>query len=141
MIHSYIEINASQEKIWDILLDFKSYADWNPFIKSVSGDAAVGSRLSVTMVAPGMKPQVFKPVVTEVWDKKQFRWLGKLGIPGLFDGEHMFILEELDPNRTRFHQNEVFRGLLVPMTKETQQKALAGFKKMNKALKERAEAQ
>ncbi|MFC1555967.1 SRPBCC family protein [candidate division KSB1 bacterium] len=141
MIHSYIEINASMEKIWEILLDFKSYADWNPFIKSVSGEAAVGSRLSVTMEAPGMKPQVFKPVVTEVWDKKQFRWLGKLGIPGLFDGEHMFILEDIDRGKIRFHQNEVFRGLLVPMTKDIQQKALLGFKEMNKALKARAEAQ
>ncbi|MFC1729138.1 SRPBCC family protein [candidate division KSB1 bacterium] len=139
MIHSNIEINVSSDTLWDILLDFNAYPDWNPFITEIYGDTGIGSKLTVTVRPPDMEPKTFKKVVTMAWDRKQFRWLGRVGIPGLFDGEHMFILEELDPQITRFHQNEVFRGLLVPMFDETLENTLLGFNEMNKALKERAE--
>ncbi|MCP4727345.1 MAG: SRPBCC domain-containing protein, partial [bacterium] len=49
------------------------------------------------------------------------------------------ILEELDPRKVRFHQNEVFRGILVPMFDEVLKQTRAGFIEMNEALKERAE--
>ncbi|MCP4724533.1 MAG: SRPBCC domain-containing protein, partial [bacterium] len=101
MIHSYIEIESSCEDIWNILLDFKSYPDWNPFIKEIQGEAKTGSRLKVSLHAPELKPKDFTPVVNMVWENKQFRWTGKLAIPGLFAGEHMFILEELDPRKVR----------------------------------------
>ncbi len=139
MIHSHIEINSSSEDVWRILLDFKSYPEWNPFIKSIHGEPKTGTRLKVSIHAPEMKPQDFSPVVNTVWENKQFRWKGRLGIPGLFEGEHMFIIEELDPRKIRFHQNEVFKGILVPMFDNVLRQTLEGFNYMNEALKERAE--
>jgi len=62
-------------------------------------------------------------------------------MPGLFDGEHIFEIEPLGPNRVRFVQREVFTGLLVPLARgRLQEETLAGFREMNRALKERAEA-
>ena len=34
-----IEINASPAKVWEVLLDFEKYPDWNPFIKNIRGNA------------------------------------------------------------------------------------------------------
>jgi hypothetical protein len=36
-------------------------------------------------------------------------------VPGLFDGEHIFEIEELDRDRVLCIQREVFKGLLVPL--------------------------
>jgi len=139
MVQSNIEINTSCEKIWNILMDFERYPEWNPFIKEIKGKPVEGSKISVTIQAPGLKPRTFRPAVHISWEKWQLRWLGRLGIPGLFDGEHMFILEELDPEVTRFHQNEVFRGILVSRMERVMDQTRAGFELMNSALKKRAE--
>jgi hypothetical protein len=53
-------------------------------------------------------------------------------IPGLFDGEHSFVIQPVGPDRVRLTQHERFRGVLVPvlfgfLAKPT----LAGFQQMN----------
>ena len=34
-IKTSIHINATKEKVWEILMDFEKYPEWNPFIKSI----------------------------------------------------------------------------------------------------------
>jgi len=61
-------------------------------------------------------------------------------LPGLFDGEHRFVLEPHEGG-TKFTQAEKFRGLLVPlMWKSMLPKTKRGFEMMNQALKQRCEA-
>ena len=82
----------------------------------------------------------FKPEVRKVDAQKTFRWLGHLLIPGLFDGEHIFELEPLAENLTRFIQREEFQGLLVGLfwrTLDTDTRR--SFVAMNEALKKRVE--
>lgn len=55
----------------------------------------------------------FKPKILTLEPNKEFRWKGKLGINGIFDGEHYFILEYLDKNKTKFIHGEKFSGILV----------------------------
>jgi hypothetical protein len=46
----------------------------------------------------------------------------------LFDGEHMFEIETVGPNRVRFVQSEKFGGVLVPfLRKMLETKTRAGF--------------
>lgn len=70
---------------------------------------------------------------------RELRWLGRLLVPGLFDGEHSLLVEPLDRNRSRFVQSERFSGLLVGLLGGVLGKTEAGFEQMNRALKERAE--
>jgi hypothetical protein len=105
-----------------------------------AGTVAVGERLTNRLEPPGGKAMTFRPTVTQVHDGRVFEWLGRLGLPGLFDGRHRF---ELVPNGdgTRLMQTERFSGVLVPfMTKGLYTKTRAGFEAMNTALKTRAEA-
>ena len=63
------------------------------------------------------------------------------GMPGLFDGEHVFTIEALGENRVRFMQREIFTGVLVPLfARSLDTDTLRGFNEMNQALKGRAEA-
>ena len=81
----------------------------------------------------------FKPAVQAVEANRELRWLGRLLLPGVFDGEHSLRVEPLNSGRSRFVQSESFSGLLVGLFKGTLAKTDAGFDQMNTALKARVE--
>ncbi len=136
-ITSEIQIEASPARVRELLTDFPSFPEWNPFIRKASGKPKEGERLEVK-IGSG-KSMTFKPKVLKAEPGRELRWLGRVFIPGLFDGEHRFTIEQLDENRVRFVQSERFTGLLVPLFRGLENDALRGFEEMNRALKERAE--
>lgn len=134
-----IVINASPDTVWDILTDLEAFADWNPFAQRASGKVEVGQRLNVYLKPPNGMGMTVKPTVKIADRAKEFRWLGRFLIPGVFDGEHYFRLEPADNGGTRFVHGEKFRGILVPLMGGIISKAVKGFEEMNLALKARAE--
>lgn len=141
VLRTEIVIAAPSDDVWSILTDFSSYPGWNPFVRQISGRLEVGSRLEVHLAPPGGRAMTIRPTVREVLPGRVLRWLGSLGVPGLFDGEHSFQIEPLGEGQVRFVHSERFSGILVPaimafIGKSTRQ----GFEAMNQALKERAEA-
>ena len=140
-LHSEIEIAASAQRVWDILTDFSSYPQWNPFIRRISGEAKIGERLEVRLQPPESRGVTFQPKVLNIEPNRELRWLGHLLVPGLFDGDHTLAIEPLEENRVRFVQREAFKGLLVPLlARSLDNNTRRGFEAMNRALKERAEA-
>jgi hypothetical protein len=135
-----IEIQATPERVWEVLTDFGGYADWNPFMIHAAGQAAVGSRLEVRMRPPGRRPTTFRPQVLEAEPGRRLRWLGRVLVPGLFDGEHSFTIRPAGPGRVSLSQDERFRGILAPvLLRFIAEPTLLGFRQMNQALKDRAE--
>jgi len=65
--------------------------------------------------------------------------LGRFGLPGIFDGEHVLDIEAIGVGRTRFTQHEEFRGILVPLLRSLLRSTSEGFQAMNEALKARVE--
>jgi hypothetical protein len=76
----------------------------------------------------------FKPWVTAVEEHRYLEWLGRLKIPGLFDGRHSFSLTPLRGGRTVLQQSETFTGMLVPFAESILTATRAGFEAMNEAL-------
>lgn len=140
-IKSEIEIEASADTVWKVLMNHQEYPNWNPFIKELSGSTVPGEQLSATIKSEGNSPMSFKPVVLKNEVNEEFRWKGKLLINGIFDGEHYFLIEEISPNKIRFIQGENFTGILsgifMIMIREGTKK---GFISMNQALKSIAES-
>ncbi len=140
-ISTETEINAPPQRVWDILTDFSSYSDWNPFIRDLSGKPEKGERLTAYINPPGKKGMTFRPVVLVSEKDREFRWLGHFLIPGLFDGEHSFTIEPIDNDRVRFHHEEIFSGILAPfLWKTLDENTRQGFEDMNRALKYKAES-
>lgn len=140
VIKTEIQINATPEKVWSILTNFDQYPQWNPFIKSISGQVAVGNKITARLEPPGAQGMTFKPTVLAFEAFKEFRWLGHLLFPGLFDGEHKFELIDHKNGTTTFIQSEKFKGILVPLfRKMLDTNTVNGFNLMNQKLKERAE--
>jgi len=139
-IRTEIIINASKERVWEVLTDFDKYPQWNPFIVEVQGKAVVGTHLRNTMLN-GESKMVFKPKVMKVEKYRYFDWLGSLFVKGLFDGHHRFELEELTPNQVKLKHNESFSGILSGLIlKKIGDDTRQSFIKMNQALKQVAEA-
>ncbi|MDD4992806.1 MAG: SRPBCC domain-containing protein [Paludibacter sp.] len=139
-IKTDILIDATPDKIWAILTNFDNYPNWNPFIKSIKGDVKVGNTIIVRLEPPGAQGMTFKPKVLAFDAHKEFRWLGHLIIPGLFDGEHKLALTDNGNGTTTFTQSEKFKGILVPLLKQMLDGSTRnGFILMNKKLKELAE--
>ena len=139
-LRTEVEIKSSAKIIWKILMDFDKYPSWNPFIQSISGQSIEGTFLDVSIAPPGKKSMTFRPKVTKVRVGREFRWLGHLGIPGIFDGEHIFELEPLSEQRTKFVQRECFRGMLLPMIwKMLDGNTRKGFEEMNQSLNQHIE--
>jgi hypothetical protein len=135
-IRTEIEVNAPIEQVWNAIMDHESYPEWNPFIKSISGSTDVGDGLEVTIQSEGNEPMEFEPLVLVNDHEHEFRWVGKLGVTGVFDGEHYFVLEEIGPTQTRFIQGENFTGLLSGLFMQIiGEDTKSGFVAMNKALK------
>ena len=139
-LHTTVTIDAAPDIVWAVLTDLDAYAEWNPFVVEAAGRVAVGERLANRLQPPGGKAMTFKPTVTEADPERTFEWLGRLGIPGIFDGRHRFEMHPTADGGTRLDHSEQFTGLLVrPMRKSLDTTTKAGFEAMNSALKARAE--
>jgi len=134
-ITTTMEINAPPRSVWKVLVDFQAHPQWHPFIRSIEGSPR-GEALRVSIQPVGGKGMTFRPRVLRAVPDQELRWLGRVLLPGIFDGEHFFKIEPLDDGRrTKFIQGERFTGLLVPLDRGTRQ----GFEAMNQALKARVE--
>jgi hypothetical protein len=133
-IETVIDIPAPPQAVWQVLADGPAYGRWNPFIRAMSGKVAAGERLTNTMHPQGGKPMTFRPTVLVADPGRELRWLGRLGLPRFFDGEHYFRLEATDTG-TRLVHGETFRGLLLWVM--STDRFRADFTAMNLALRDR----
>lgn len=139
-LRTQIDIDATPERVWQVLTDFDAYPQWNPFLLQANGTPVSGQRLTIQMRPEGGRAMTFRPVVREVVPQRRLRWLGHLLVPGIFDGEHSFTIEPLESGGVRLVQQEDFRGILVPLfARSLDRRTLPAFESMNRALKQRAE--
>ena len=139
-IETSIVIDSTPEKIWGILTNFEEYELWNPFMTKVIGSATLGSKIEVNIKTISGKRRRYYPIITRYETNKELRWKGKSFLPGIFDGERIFILEKSDDNKILFSHKEIFSGLGVKLVGNKLNESLKeSFVRMNKALKGRAE--
>ena len=62
-IKTEIIINATPEKVWKILTNFRAYPNWNPFIKSIEGQVTIGEKIIARIEPPEAKGMTFKPKI------------------------------------------------------------------------------
>jgi hypothetical protein len=139
-LSAQVEIDATPERVWQVLTDLGAYAEWNPFIVSSAGTPAEGERLTNRMQPVGGRAVTLRPVVIEASPERRLRWRGRMLAPGVMDAEHTFTIEPLGERRVRLTQHERFSGALVPLVAGTLDRGtLPAFELMNAALKARAE--
>jgi hypothetical protein len=140
---TFVDIDATPERVWQVLTDLPAYAEWNPFITRAEGAVVVGARWTVS-VPPvnAFVPSRLRPTVREVVPLRRLRlWsrLDRLGIPGVFDVEHTMTITDHDGG-VRLWQQDRFGGLLAPLLiGALNRHRSATYHAMNAALKARVE--
>jgi hypothetical protein len=134
IITTHLTVDAPVEDVWEALTDLAGYRSWNPFITAAAGAITVGERLNLTIQPAGCLAMAFKPWVTAVEPHHYVEWLGRLALPGIFDGRHSFTLTSLAGGRTLLQQSETFTGVLIPFSGSILARTRAGFVAMNDAL-------
>lgn len=132
-IEHHVDIAADPDQVWQVLADTDAYPDWNPLLTRFEGNLTEGERVAVTLAA-GERTMTFRPTIQVVEPPRRIAWRGRLLVPGVFDGDHEFLLEPAPDGRTRFTQRETFRGLLVPVMRKLLDDTDRGFVAMNEAL-------
>ncbi|HYZ51761.1 MAG TPA: SRPBCC domain-containing protein [Nitrososphaeraceae archaeon] len=141
-IHTQIDIKASAERAWHLLLDFNNYSQWNPFIRQINGTPNVGTKLEIHLQTAGGKKRIYRPTITKVEPYHELRWYGKSFIPGIFNGERIFTIEtrEANQNHILFLHREIFTGLAVTLAGDRLDTDMyQSFEKMNRAFKTKLE--
>ena len=140
-LRTEIEIQATPERVWQIMTDLDKYPEWHPYATAM-GKVMVGEKVDLALkpATPTEKGMLLHCKVTKAEANHEFRWKYFVGATLLFSGEHIFTIEPIDASRIRFIDREVFNGWLVPLqAKNIDTNTRASFVAMDKALKARAE--
>jgi hypothetical protein len=135
-IHTEIDIEAPPTTVWTILTNNKKYSEWNPYHVSVNGQLKPGQRLEIVLHKPNGEVVKIEPHVMRVEPMRELAWGG--GIKGIFHGEHVFLLREINSRGTRLIQKEDFTGIAIPFA--SLDAIEEGYTQMNNALKRQAES-
>lgn len=138
-LRTEIEFDGTPEEVWAVIADVPAYPEWNPFIERIDGELRVGAKLDVRLQPVDERGITMHPTVLAAEPGRELRWIGHLVVPGMFDGEHRFLIEEAGPGRVRFVQSECFGGILLPFLWEKLRDGgtAKGFRAMNEALARR----
>ena len=138
-IRTEIWINSSPQQVWQVLTATADYPAWNPMISRLVGELREGNVIEFTEGA-GSDSMSFHPKILRVRAAQELAWKGNVLVPGLFDGEHWFLLEK-QGDKTHLIQSEEFTGLLAgKLTQGVIRETSDQMKAMNVALKQRSES-
>ncbi|KAI0272636.1 hypothetical protein BC834DRAFT_966632 [Gloeopeniophorella convolvens] len=155
-IRASVLIDAPRDKVWNVLLDFPAYKEWNPFTreqvvtdaqkKPVTEPLAVGHHLVIgAHIPPTMNDSVklqrsFEVVSVLDHGRHVIAWNYVPDIPGTLGAERFQTLSEAD-GKTLYETDHVFFGPLAYVIKFIMRKQLQqSFDEMAAALKARSEA-
>jgi hypothetical protein len=142
-LRTYVDIDATPERVWGVLMDLPAYPEWNPFVRTADGNVTAGSGLALT-IAPlnGALRVRLRPSVLEVTVERRLRFLvrfARVAAPGLFDAEHVLTLDTQDGG-VRLWEEVQLTGLLVPLlSRSLNRDRSAMFAAMNASFKAHVE--
>src|SRR3954464_13869466 len=113
-----IDVDATPERVWEVLTDVPAYPDWSPVLTSAEGTFAVGGRVVFGFPALHALLRTTVPArVLEVTPCRRLRYklrFARLGIPDLLDSEHTFTVD-VRADGVRLWLELQVRGLLLPL--------------------------
>lgn len=138
-ISAEIEIEAPRALVWEVLIDFARYPEWNPFTVRVETDRVIGGPVALTVNLYG-KTRRLKERFDAYEPPKRVGWGMHLFGGRLLRGTRFQDLESAGEGRTRYRTSESYEGPLAWLVvKLTGPEVLRGFEANAAALKARAE--
>lgn len=135
-----VTINAPIDSVWQVLLDFDRYPDWNPFTYRVETDLTLHSPVALYVKLPGWGSRLQIESVHEVTEPTKLSWGMTLGTAFLLTALREQTLTSVTANQCTYQSTDAFSGLLTPVVRALFANSIRnGFNAMAYALKARVE--
>jgi hypothetical protein len=131
-IEATVVMDAPPSVVWDVLVTGEDYAGWNPLITELSDQLIAGARPRLCIAPPGKRETSFRPPALDAAPGVRLCRAGRLGPPGLCDGEQEFLLVATDSGGTQLTQRENLRQVLVPLLGSMLEPTGQGFEEMTR---------
>lgn len=129
-----ITINATPEKVWQVLTNTSEYPNWNPTMQLVKGDVKVGNQVTYKFTQDANNSYEVPITVKQIIPNELLNQAG--GYPFILAYNHKYILEP-QGNGTKVIINEDYSGIGVNFWNPAPVEKAYGT--LNEALKKRAE--
>lgn len=136
-IEHRVGIQASADRIWDLVVDLDKWVHWNPVHPGASGQIGFGKTLEVVEAFPGEEKRTLQVKVVEWEPRLQLVWRTS----GFMSVWLRFLeIDELGPSNCIFSNGVVVDGFLGKREAKRRRQALKlGFGILGEAIKEKAE--
>jgi uncharacterized protein YndB with AHSA1/START domain len=109
------EILAPVADVWDALVDFDGYGDWNPFTPKVETEFKVGARVTLHVDMPGRSKSVRTEWINLVEPGQTICWGMQMGHASLLCANRWQMVRAIDDTHTEYVTTDYFSGLLTPL--------------------------
>lgn len=136
-----VEIAAPAAFVWDVLVDYPRYPEWNPYTIAVDTTLEIGERIDLTLPNPdGSDGTMLNREFIRVVDPPHhLRYDTGTEYPGLLGMRDQYVTE-LGPDRCSYFTTDTLSGELADLVIETNGSWIKeGFDSVAHALKARAE--
>lgn len=136
-------INASQQRVWDVLTDFTGYDSWNSFTYAVEMPAfEVGHDFEFTVNMSQRFQRRQRERITHIEPPQLLAWKFPYDRNPLLNATRYQVITSRDDGTTYYQTWETFTGLFVPLLKVTLLNMIQrGFNASASDLKAHCEAQ
>lgn len=136
-----VEINVPAAFVWDVLVDYPNYPQWNPYTVRVDTTLALGERIDLTLPNPDGSDGTFlnREYVRIVDPPHHLRYDTGQEMPGIFAVRDQWLTER-GPDRCAYHTTDTISGKYADaVMQQTGAWVKTGFDAVAHALKARAE--
>jgi uncharacterized protein YndB with AHSA1/START domain len=135
-----VSINAPAELVWEVLVDFPAYGEWNDFCPSIEAELELGSPVKMQVdLGMGLQEQV--EYITCIEPPRRITWsmANKPGDP--IHADRSQVVEPIDAQRCTYVTYDEFSGEAVDAMVQAMGKAVEeGFNRCARGVKRRAES-
>lgn len=137
-----VEIDAPQQLVWDVLVDYARYPEWNPYTVRVETTLELGSVIDLYLPDPAKPGETFRnrEYLRVVDGPHHLRYDTAEEMPGIFAVRDQWV-EDLGGGRSSYRTTDAFSGKYAKAAYDLQGAWVKdGFDAVAHALKARAEA-
>lgn len=136
-----VEIAAPAAFVWDVLVDYPRYPEWNPYTIAVETSLEIGAPIDITLPDPdGSDGTILnREFIRVVEPPHHVRYDTGDEYPGLLGARDQYVTE-LGPDRCSYYTTDTLTGELADLVMETNGDWIkTGFDSVAHALKARTE--
>src|SRR5579872_6494461 len=135
-----VDIEAPAELVWEVIVDFARYAEWNPFVLECRSSLKVGDPIDLRVQLMS-RPQWQRETIFEHVPGRIVRYGIRGNALGALASSRSNEVTAVDARHSQYHMHFELTGWLAPLVRVLLgRRMLKGFHGMTAGIKTRAEA-